>query len=431
MKSVAFLLFLAFMCSWFLHVPARYPALGAIRVDLVLLGVIVLLIAITRDDTTRDDLANQSTYLLVLLFVYAIVTLPFVEWPGSVLRAGLPQFVKAAVFFFFTASLATSPRKLKWLLIVFLACETFRVFEPLYLHVTDGYWGDTASMADWERLDRLSGAPLDVINPNGLAFIVLTIVPFLHYVTAGSFFGRGIYLMTLPGLLYALILTGSRSGLVGLAAIGALIWIQSRHKVAMAVVFMALVAVTLPRLPDDLADRYLSIFSSDTRNAATAEGRLRAWGSDFSVAMRRPLFGHGLGTSREANANFANTDKPSHNLYTEILQEIGACGFVIFVWWIYVLLRGLWRVRKQIGGAADLPPLVERLVPALQVWIGMNILFSFASYGLSGYEWYMTGGLVQVVVRLATQADTRQAPAVAAVQPFGPVFSPWAAQSRP
>jgi hypothetical protein len=31
-------------------------------------------------------------------------------------------------------------------------------------------------------------------------------------------------------------------------------------------------------------------------------------------------------------------------------------------------------------------------VPALYVWLGMNLLFSWASFGLSGYEWYLTGG---------------------------------------
>ena len=33
----------------------------------------------------------------------------------------------------------------------------------------------------------------------------------------------------------------------------------------------------------------------------------------------------------------------------------------------------------------------------------MNILFSFASYGLSSYEWYLFGGLIVVTKRLATE----------------------------
>ena len=33
------------------------------------------------------------------------------------------------------------------------------------------------------------------------------------------------------------------------------------------------------------------------------------------------------------------------------------------------------------------------LVNSMQVWLFMNLIFSFASYGLSSYEWYLFGGL--------------------------------------
>lgn len=42
----------------------------------------------------------------------------------------------------------------------------------------------------------------------------------------------------------------------------------------------------------------------------------------------------------------------------------------------------------------------------MQVWLLMNILFSFASYGLSSYEWYLFGGLSVVTARLAKSTST-------------------------
>ena len=48
-------------------------------------------------------------------------------------------------------------------------------------------------------------------------------------------------------------------------------------------------------------------------------------------------------------------------------------------------------------------------MPALQVWMGMNLLFSFASYGLSSYEWYLAGALAEVVRRLIQQAPAATA----------------------
>jgi hypothetical protein len=39
----------------------------------------------------------------------------------------------------------------------------------------------------------------------------------------------------------------------------------------------------------------------------------------------------------------------------------------------------------------------------MQVWLAMNIVFSFASYGLSSYEWYLFGGLSVVLQQLASK----------------------------
>ena len=397
MSGVAFALYLAFICSWFLHLPARYPALASLRADLALVCIILVLTLISSAESRPSDSDQRTRRLLWALVIYAAITVPLVEWPGSVVKTGFPQFFKAFVFFYFTAALTTSARRLAWLLGVFLACQTFRVLEPLYLHMTEGYWGSAATMADFEMMNRLSGAPADIVNPNGLAGVILTVIPFLHYLTSGSRVGRLLYVTVVPLLLYALVLTGSRSGLIGLTGIAALVWIKSRHKILLTGAIAVAIVFTVPRLSPELADRYLSIVSSDSRNAATAEGRIDGLKLDLHVALRRPLFGHGLGTSLEANANFGARYVPSHNLYIEIAQELGVLGLVIFMAFVGSLLIGL--RRAAAARAAEAPRVVRHLVPALQVWIGMNILFSFACYGLSSYDWYLAAGLTAVVAR--------------------------------
>jgi O-antigen ligase len=85
-----------------------------------------------------------------------------------------------------------------------------------------------------------------------------------------------------------------------------------------------------------MQDRYLSIIGRGEKNAASAEGRVTGVEDNFAVALRRPIFGYGLGTSREANANFGDNafgdnDKPAHNLYAEVAEELGFVGLFIFL----------------------------------------------------------------------------------------------------
>jgi putative inorganic carbon (hco3(-)) transporter len=404
MNGLGFALYLVFMCSWFLHLPARFPALTGARADLLLVCVIFGLTFTARDDNERSPEDLRTRRLLWALVAYAAITIPLTEWPGSVVKIGFPNFFKAFVFFYFTATLVTTPKRLRSLLVVFLACQMFRVFEPLYLHVTTGYWGSKASMSAWEAMDRLAGAPDDVVNPNGLASIVVTIVPLLHYLTAGSVIGRIVYVAALPPLLWALVLTASRSGMIGLGAIAALVWVKSRHKLALMAVVVAAIWLSIPYLNANLSDRYLSIVSSHTKNAATVADRYEGWKINLRVAMRRPLFGYGLGTSKEANWNFGAFPLPAHNLYLEALEELGIFGLILFLMFVGSLLLGLRRAAEALRHAKSPPPILCRLVPGLQVLIGMNLLFSFASYGLSQYDWYLVAGLTEVIGRLLIAA---------------------------
>jgi len=414
------------MCSWFLHLPDRYTILGAVRADVLLVGLTAVLTVISTAGDQDVSADRRTRKLLLILFLYTIATVPLVEWPGSVLRTGLPNFLKAIVFFYFTLKLTTTPKRLGWLIAVFVCCQTFRVLEPLYLHVTEGYWGSSAYMGDAESMDRLAGAPNDVINPNGLAFVALTALPFLHYLSDGSRFRRAAYAFALPLLLWALLLTASRSGMVGLAAILGLIWVKSRHKVALALVVAIGLAVVIPQLSPDQADRYLSIVSSQTRNSATAEGRMDGLKANMQVTMRRPLFGHGLGTSREANFNFGPHDQPAHNLYIEAAEEIGLCGLAIFLLYMTSVVRDLHRCALTLKTSPEAPAAIRAIVPALQVWIGMNLLFSFASYGLSSYEWYLAGAMTEVVRRMLLDPVAERAPIV----PLQPTtFRPLAART--
>jgi O-antigen ligase len=418
MNGVAFVLYLVFMCSWFLHLPDRVSILGALRADVLLVGIILLLTVITTgngDAGTERPTESQTRKWLWVLIVYMLASVPLVEWPGSVLKNGLPQFFKAVVFFFFTAQLTTNKTRLKWLLAVFVLCQTFRVMEPLYLHVTEGYWGSTAHMSDEGELERLAGAPNDVINPNGLAFVALTALPFLHYLSAGSRVRRLGYGIAAPLLLFALVLTASRSGMVGLAGLLGLIWLKSRHKILLMAVVAAAIVFTLPRLSPELADRYLSIVSSKTRNSATAGGRMEGMKANLQVTIRRPLFGHGLGTSREANVHFGPSDQPAHNLYIEVAQELGLCGLAIFLAFLWSVVLSLRRCAATLREATTAPTALRAVVPALQVWIGMNLLFSFASYGLSSYEWYLGAALSEVMQRLLLTAP--EAPAAPVAEP--------------
>lgn len=291
---------------------------------------------------------------------------------------------------------------MKVILAVFVTCNLLRVIEPLILNVATGYLGSETYLGGGDFAGRLAGAPSDIINPNGLAFVIATLIPFLHYVFAPTNKKTfTLYLFLIPVLLYTMGLTLSRSGILALGIIAFGIWWKSAHKILLLFIGIVGITVIFFNLTDVQKDRYLSIVSSDARQSASAQGRIEGWSEDFKVAMNRPIIGHGLGTSREANWNVAGKDQISHILWMEIWQEIGLIGLVLFILYLSAMIRNFREASKLIKEKLSTDDFLYRSCQAMQVWLLMNLLFSLASYGLKSYEWYLFGGLSVVLLKVA------------------------------
>jgi putative inorganic carbon (hco3(-)) transporter len=399
-----FRLYIIFLISWFLHLGSRIPVLGIIRFDMLLVSLLAVLAYI---ETSKLNSAHEKTStdrLLKFIILYILATIPFVQWPGSVINIGIQNFIKVIVFYYFTVIFVSSEARLKSFVLVFLLCQSFRIVEPVYLHLTQGYWGE-AAYASGEFLDRLAGAPYDTIGANGLAFVIVSCIPFFYFLAPLSILNRMLLFSMTPLFLYALVLTGSRSGFVGLIAILLGFIMKSRKKIILIAVFSVLGFSIFANLSPDQQDRYLSIFSSNTKNSATAEGRTEGILEDFRVALNKPIFGHGIGTSREANFHFRGIAQLSHNLYTEIAQELGFVGLALFLLYMTSVIQNFILISNRLQATSSTNIFYQSINSSMQVWFGMTMLFSFASYGLSSYEWYLFPGLSVVMKRLTEDLD--------------------------
>jgi len=279
--------------------------------------------------------------------------------------------------------------------------------------VTQDYWGSAAHLEGSEFMDRLSGAPSDVINPNGLAFVICTVLPFFYFMAGISLKIIITVMVLIPPCLYALALTGSRSGIIGLLVVVLGIGLKAKNRVLFAVIIIVGLGVGFTFLNANLQDRYLSIVGKGEKNATTSEERIEGTTSQLLVMLQRPIFGYGLGTSAEANYHFTSTGPyighaiPAHNLYLEIGQELGVFGLVIFLIFIKAIFSGFAQSRR-VSKNLDPEGVLLRLINAMEVWLIMNVVFSFASYGLSSYEWYLFGGFSVMLQRMAEVASEPQ-----------------------
>ncbi len=205
---------------------------------------------------------------------------------------------------------------------------------------------------------------------------------------------------------YALVLSASRSGFLGLVVLGGLVAWRSKHRAGYFTAGAVIALISLSLMTDLQRERYVSIFSHSAKGGGTAEGRITGVLDDFEVSLRRPLFGHGLGTSREANANFRGVDMPSHNLYTEVAEELGYIGLVLMLMLLWSFVRACLTAQRLVAATPMTDSrlrFLHDMARTLILVVMVDLFFSFASFGFSEPYWYFFGGLSVVTARLATK----------------------------
>ncbi len=369
--------------------------------------VLALFFLFSLGDTVARYKDSVIAKRLILFIAYFLLTIPLVKWPGSVIKYGTEWYLKVIVFYFFTLAFVTTEKRLKIFLAVFIGCQFLRGLEPAWLHYSTGYWGDFATShvgGKLEFLNRLSGAPHDIVNPNQLAWVIINTVPFIFFL---GWVKRGIFVKlcvaaVAAGLLYTLMLTGSRSGLISLFAVflGIVYFSKNRWRnLAILCLVVAPAAIVISGLlSPDMAERYRSIFDHSAVGADTAQGRIDGLRSNLRTVLNLyGLVGHGLGTSSEVNANYLGRAQPSHDLYLETLQEVGIAGFILFLSYMYAIFKTL-QLAVQKFSNENKGCFLHQVIQALLVWIFMQVIYDLACFGLSSWEWYLFGGITTVTV---------------------------------
>ncbi len=408
--SPVFVLYCYFLIDFFLRLSQRIPGYGSLRPTLVLVGLLTIL-ALAQGERLKA-LAQQPPVRAVLLLVaYIIVSLPLVEWPGSVIRENIQGFVKAVVFIFFTALFVDTDRRLKITVFLFMGLQAVRVLEPLYLYFATGRLGGY-TYAGGEFAGRLNGAPADVVNANGLGFVIVTTLGFMHFLlmASPSRLVRLVYLLgLLPTFLYALVLTSSRGAFITAVVLLGFIFWQSRYKALLAVIAVAIAVGGWFQMSDFNRDRYLSLVGMGTQEESV-EGRFDLMMKEFELGFYRPIVGHGVGTTAEAKVNqLGGTGQASHNLYGQLLIETGLIGFAIFmtfIWRNYRLLQyNLRRFRELLQEGGEVSSFQIRLNMALLAVFWIYAVYSLNYFGLSQEYWYLFGGLCVAFARSVSRSE--------------------------
>ena len=165
-----------------------------------------------------------------------------------------------------------------------------------------------------------------------------------------------------------IIVTYSRGGALGMAMALVAFALFARHRSrALALVCVAALAVAV-LAPRSFWERTHTI--GNYQLDASAQGRLRAWETGWTALREHPALGIGAGGylrawDRYQPRNVRERAYTSHNMWMQVAVELGLFGLAAFALMLALMLRGLWRARRDRELAGEARALLASFVALL------------------------------------------------------------------
>lgn len=366
-----------------------FPSLNVLHperlVAIFLIASTIINVKLRRDKLIITD--HPLTYIL-LLFVFSMaITVPTSYWPGESVSK-IIDFLKTFAFFLLIIMSVKDEKKLKIFIWEYLLLVGYMAVSSIIAY-------KTGNVLEAQGIIRARG--IASIHPNSLAATICLSLPF-HILLFRFEKNRILKLCTVclfPILVYAMILTGSRSGFLGLGAVIFITWFVLPHKGIRMLFLLAAAFLLIAIMPQQYKQRYSTIVS--TEYDASTEGRFDAWEKGIQMFLDRPFTGVGFGVFGAAHAEGYSEGRKnyleSHSLYIQLVAEMGIIGLIVFALYTISMLKSQKKYRKYITRVYRKKTWEWALLMSLTISIYILFLLGAFGHNLMRSNWYIYGAI--------------------------------------
>ena len=402
LKDYPFELCLAFIIFSFYRIHEAFPALGPFHIP-QLLAMLTLLSLSWHYFGTRLIRPFWSIELILFACFFLLCTLGtvFATDRPTAFRYWSEIFVKIGIMVLATAWLAREPRHFsmlsKYMVLAGVAISAVTLYNKL----------NGIGLVEETRvtIGRDIGSLLG--DPNDLSLVLLFPMSFACSLLLTRGIGHRLRLLgfaSLPMILVAIVVTQSRGGLLGAAAV---LGIFARYRIRSNFVLLTIAGVGLVALfaAAGISGR-VSGGAAEEGIDASSDGRLYAWGAAFRMALNHPLTGVGLDNFLLNYWTYSNLhdgqNHAVHSTWFGVLAETGFIGLFLFLGMVFLSLKTA-IVTSHLLTKSDAPASARALGEALVAGLAASAISG--SFLTQGFTWpfYIQ---IALVVALARYAET-------------------------
>jgi O-antigen ligase len=341
--------------------------------------------------------------LVLLLFLHVCLTVPFAFWRGGAFKVVKDDFSKAVIIAVLISMIVSMLWELRRLLWVQAASVSVLTIASIVVHPASPGGGTV-------RLWGLGGV---FSNPNDFAINIAINFPLCLAFFLGSkgILKKLVWAVTLTFLLYGVIATYSRSGLIAMLICFVIcVWEfgirGKRPMVIVAAIGVLLVGVGVAMTTPRYLIRLSTLISGENEAGSMDHGSLDARREllmeSIRVSLRHPLFGVGPGNFQAYTESWHVT----HNTYTELSSEAGLPALALFLTILVLTFRNLSNVRKTTAYKKN--PQLQLFASALRAGTAAYMVgAAFASSAYNLFPYFMVA-YASVLYKIASSEPVQE-----------------------
>ena len=215
----------------------------------------------------------------------------------------------------------------------------------------------------------------------------------------------------------SVILTYSRGGLLGLAAVLIAISLKSRYKLVSAFLVASAFLAVITFAPPQWMDRMTGLAHGHVD--MSAHQRLVSWGTSWNFALDYPITGGSFNALLDVEIfqRYQNEPLPGgflssgpHSIYFQTLEEQGFVGLALYLVLVACCWLSLFHLRHKAGRSAS----TQWIVPythMIEVSL-FGFLVSGAFLGLANFDLYYQLVAMVIILKVIYQNEMQSAPPV-------------------
>jgi O-antigen ligase len=399
---VAFVVFLAigikkplwavigYMILVYCKVSSYFPAFAAMKAELIFGLLILLRVFASKNFTVKLSLDYNSVNKYLIFFV-TCVFLSFLiamdhrySWDNAVYH-----FIKVLLLYVMLLGSIESKQDVKIFIWSFVVMFAYLAYEPTFGFLT-GTGAEQQMYGDIYIADLgiLSGHVALANNMNQMIPITFFMITAIRNKTSKT-------LAIIPLLIFfiALIGSASRGGIIGLIAFGATLVYFSKNRIRNAVVLGILAILVL-----GISGTLRSTGGRIDRHAV--EGRLIGLIHGIEIIrLKGHILGVGPGCFPLARGKYFSYTMESHNIYGQVLGDLGIPGTIAWFFLILQIFRNLIESKKKLKALSMENDFLYKLSMGIQASLTVRLFVSFASHGLYYFYWYVMAALSIVILK--------------------------------